>query len=225
MPGFTDYWARKVLDHSTGKTSIGTAPTVSIGLFTSPPTDAGGGTEVSGGSYARKTTAATDWNAASGSGPASTSNAQDLAFPTPTADWAPISTPVVAFGAFDAASGGNLLWWDWLGNYPRKPFTADTGDLITSPGHGYAAGDAVVFTAEYGGSLPTGLSADTVYFVIASGLTSDAFKVSTTQGGSAVDLTAAGAGMVRKIDRKVIQTGDTVKFAGGSPGNLVVTQA
>jgi hypothetical protein len=63
MAGKTAYLERKLIDHSTGKTSY-TMPTVYVGLFTAAPSDAGGGTEVTGGSYARKSTAAADWSAA-----------------------------------------------------------------------------------------------------------------------------------------------------------------
>lgn len=104
MGSFGDYAENKILDHIVGKTSFTMPATVAVGLFTVTPTDAGGGTEVTGGSYARKTTAGTDWDAASGG---SIANAQALAFPTATADWG----TVVAFGIFDATSGGNLLAW------------------------------------------------------------------------------------------------------------------
>lgn len=81
-------------------------PTVYVGLFTAAPTDAGGGTEVTGGSYARKSTAAADWNAASGN-PASASNANAITFVTATGSWG----TVTHFGLFDAATTGNLLRW------------------------------------------------------------------------------------------------------------------
>lgn len=218
MPGLTTYAANKVLDHLHGKTAY-TMPTNYLGLFTVAPTDAGGGTEVSGGSYARKATAGADWNAAAAN---SASNANALAFAQATANWG----DVVAFGEFDASAAGNLLWWDWLqpvtgAPHAQKPFTADTGDLITSPGHGYSAGDKVVFTAEYGGTLPTGLTGNTLYYVIASGLTSDAFKVSATLGGSALDLTAVGGGMVRKVEVRTVNNGDTVQFAAGAIADVL----
>lgn len=210
----SDFSENKILDHSSGKAAW-TMPTASIGLFTAAPTDAGGGTEVAGGSYARKTTAAADWNSASSG---QQTNAQALAFPTATADWAPSGTPLVAYGSFDASSGGNLIEWDYLGNHPYKPIVGDdtAGDTIRCPAHGYVADDRVVFTAEFGGTLPTGITAATLYWVIAGGLTTDAFKVSTTQGGAAVDITAVGSGMVRKVTTKVVQTGDTPSFAAGA---------
>lgn len=231
MTGFSDYSARKILDHIVGKTSF-TMPASFVALFTVLPSDANAGaTEVSGGSYARKTTAGSDWNAAAGSAPATNSNNQDLAFPTPSADWAPPATPVIGWGLFDASSAGNLLFFDYLGNFQWMPATVQSGDVtadtVECPAHGLTTNDPVVFSTEFQtGSIPTGLTAGTVYYVIAAGLTTDAFSVSATLGGSAVNITAVGKAMVRKIQQKVIQNGDGApKFTGGTPGQLVLAVA
>lgn len=66
--------------------------------------------------------------------------------------------------------------------------------VVTWNGHGLAAGQPVVFTNE-GGALPTGLTADTVYYVVAAGLTANAFSVAATPGGAAIATTAAGTGV------------------------------
>lgn len=70
---------------------------------------------------------------------------------------------------------------------------------IASPGvfsataHGLAANDALIFETD--GALPTGLTTDTtVYYVISAGLTADAFEVSTTIGGSAVNTSGSQSG-------------------------------
>lgn len=75
-------------------------------LFTAAPSDSGGGTEVSGGSYARVQYDPSDsnWSAPSG-GNGQTQNSNAITFPTATADWG----TVVAVGVFDASTGGNLL--------------------------------------------------------------------------------------------------------------------
>jgi hypothetical protein len=57
----------------------------------------------------------------------------------------------------------------------------------------FAAGDPVVFFVT-GGSLPAALTAGTVYYVIATGLTGSVFEVSATVGGSAIDMATAGSG-------------------------------
>src|SRR6185503_5285151 len=102
------------------------------------------------------------------------------------------------FGVVNTASGAGKLVYKGIIGGAVKPFTADTADLITCPAHGYAADDRVVFEAIEGVSLPTGITEGTRYFVLASGLATDAFKVSTTSGGSALDVTAAGGGFVQK---------------------------
>ncbi|WP_303763822.1 hypothetical protein [Sphingobium yanoikuyae] len=64
--------------------------------------------------------------------------------------------------------------------------------VITWPGgHGLEAGSPVVFTPG-SGTLPTGLTAGTVYYVLPTGLTAKTFQVSATPGGSAIATTAAG---------------------------------
>ena len=105
----SDYLENKVLDHVLGGGDYTRPATVYVALYTSAPTDSGGGTEVSGGSYARVavTNNATNWPAASGG---SKANGTAITFPEATANWG----TVVAFGLFDAANGGNLLYWGEL---------------------------------------------------------------------------------------------------------------
>jgi hypothetical protein len=58
--------------------------------------------------------------------------------------------------------------------------------------HGYSAGDKVIFTG--GDSIPCGLDLNEIYYVIAAGLTTDAFQVSATNGGSSISIPSAPAG-------------------------------
>lgn len=60
-------------------------------------------------------------------------------------------------------------------------------DLFTATAHGLAAGDAITFTSKTGGA---GVTLGQKYYVIASGLTANDFKVSATLGGSTIDLTS-----------------------------------
>ena len=64
-------------------------------------------------------------------------------------------------------------------------------DTIAYTAHGLSAGDAVKYF-HGGGTAATGLTNNTTYYVIASGLTVDAFKVSATDGGAAVDISGTG---------------------------------
>lgn len=206
MVGFTDYWARKVIDHSDGKTSIGSLPTVYVGLFTAAPSDAGGGTEVSGGSYARVATSGATWNGASGSAPSSTTNAAQIQFPQATANWG----TVVAFGLFDAASGGNLLAWDYLGGDSWSPFTGTLASpsVLTRPAHGFANADQVAVTAEYGGALPAPAGSWAGLLTVAN-VTTDTFT-------AGVNATGAGNGMVKKVVTQSVPSGVQPTFAASA---------
>ncbi len=95
---------------------------VYIALFTAMPTAAGGGTEVTGGAYAR---AAIPCNAANF--PATTTgeilNALAITFAQATAAWG----TVVGWAAFDALTSGNMLWFGPVA--PTK--TVASGDTLS----------------------------------------------------------------------------------------------
>lgn len=80
---------------------------VYVGLFTTNPTDGGGGSEVSGGDYSRKQLAQATgtWSAPSGT-PRLIDNAAAIEWLSVT--W---SGTVTGWGLFNAASGGDLMWW------------------------------------------------------------------------------------------------------------------
>lgn len=108
MSSFSDYLEDEVLDHVFGAATYTAPATLYFAAYTAAPTDAGGGTEVTGGAYARasQTNNATNYPASSGG---SKSNANAITFTTASgANWG----TVVAIGIFDASSGGNLLAWD-----------------------------------------------------------------------------------------------------------------
>jgi len=58
--------------------------------------------------------------------------------------------------------------------------------------HGLTATTKVVFTG--GDDIPCGLTLNAIYFVISTGLTTNAFQVSTTSGGSAIAVTGTASG-------------------------------
>lgn len=101
-----DYLADKLLDHVLGGGEFTRPATVYVALYTVAPTDTGGGTEVTGGSYARVEVVnnATNWPAASGGAKA---NGAEITFPEATADWG----TVVALAILDAVTAGNFLYW------------------------------------------------------------------------------------------------------------------
>jgi hypothetical protein len=152
-----------------------------------------GTNEATGGSpaYARK---AATWSAASGTSKALTSGVTfDVA--AGTYSW---------LGGWDAITAGNLIGMWPLGGAAKRAFNVSdaadvTANTIDSPAHGLVAGNSVVVWNDIGASLPTGLSEGTIYFVIATGLTTDVFELSATLGGSAIDITANGDGAFQPI--------------------------
>lgn len=120
----SDYLENELLDHVLGGGDYSRPATVYVALYTVAPTDADGGTEVSGGSYARAAVVnnATNWPAASGG---AKSNGTVITFPTATANWG----EVVAFAILDAAAAGNFLYWGDL----TTPKTINNGDTAQFP--------------------------------------------------------------------------------------------
>ncbi len=125
MAAWTDFAENKIIDwffrgQALGITGAsagaGSGPTsLYVGLLTSSPADPGGGTEVTGGSYARVavssalanwagTQAAASTTASSGTS-GTTSNNGAITFPAPTANWG----SVTHWAIYDASTGGNML--------------------------------------------------------------------------------------------------------------------
>ena len=116
MSAMSDYLENKLVDHIFRGVSFTAPAALHVALFTAAPSDSGGGTEVSGGSYARAalSPSTTNWastggattttNPRAGAGGA-TSNNVAITFPAPTANWGVCTH----FGVFDASTGGNLL--------------------------------------------------------------------------------------------------------------------
>jgi hypothetical protein len=104
MSSFSDYTENLVLTYLF-TTGAATRPTAwYVGLFTAAPSDAGGGTEVTGNAYARVVT-----GTISGSGTATTfTNAAAIEFAAASGgNWGTVGWA----GIFDASTGGNLLAW------------------------------------------------------------------------------------------------------------------
>lgn len=114
------------MNHVLRGVAYPTPAAVYLALYTTSPTPAGGGVEVSGGSYSRQ---ATTWSV-----PASgvSNNTADVVFAVASADWG----VVTSFGLMDALVGGNLLYFANL-NAPRNVQTNDqvsfpTGQLVVT---------------------------------------------------------------------------------------------
>jgi hypothetical protein len=121
MAAMSNYLENKLVDHIFRGVAYTMPSTLYIALFTVTPSDAGGGTEVTGGNYARAPLAPStaNWaatnaalstaNPSTGTG-GTTSNNTVVSFNAPSAGWGTVSH----FGIFDALSGGNLLFWGAL---------------------------------------------------------------------------------------------------------------
>lgn len=89
-----------------------------VALFTSAPSDVGGGTEVSGGAYVRKSVTFT----VSGD---TASNTAAVEFDAATASWGLITHAAI----FDSASGGNMIAYASLTTAKQ----IDTDDVLRVP--------------------------------------------------------------------------------------------
>lgn len=114
----SDYLAKALLNQVFRNTAYTRPTTVYVALYTSNPTAADTGTEVSGGSYARQAVAFGAPTAVGGK--QTISNSSDIAFSAASADWGTITH----IGIRDAATGGNLLYYGAVTN-PRSILTSD----------------------------------------------------------------------------------------------------
>lgn len=132
MAALSDYLENKIVDHLLRGTAYTAPTTVYVGLLTASANDTGGGTEVTGGSYARVavTSGTAAWNGTHGTTTGASSgtdgtveNAATIAFPTPSVSWG----NVTHWGVYDAASGGNLLFYGVL----TVAKTINIGDAVS----------------------------------------------------------------------------------------------
>ena len=125
MAGLTNYLEDKIMNHVFGSTTFTKPTNYYVGLLTATPSDSAGGTEVSGGSYARQICAFT----ITGTGTALATNTSAITFPTATADWGIIGW----VGIYDAVSSGNLVCFQNLQKSDYSTSTTKTlndGDIF-----------------------------------------------------------------------------------------------
>ena len=100
MAEMSNYLENALINATLRNTSYTSPTTVYVGLYTSDPTDANTGTEVSGGSYAR--TAVTFGAPSDGV----STNSAAVEFPQATGTWGTVGW----IGILDASTSGNLLY-------------------------------------------------------------------------------------------------------------------
>ena len=144
--------------------------------------------------------------------PAYTQNGAQITFAQASATWGTI----IGIGVYDALTTGNLLQFDYLGNYKWLPFscTSASPGVLTAPAHSFSNSDPVVVSAKFGGTLPTTGGSWSGVLTVANS-TTDTFT-------AGVNTTGTGDGMVRKIVQQATVTNGTLYFAAAS---LVLSSA
>jgi hypothetical protein len=195
MPALSDAMENSVLDaiFNGSATTYAGFPVADafISLHSADPGDTGAN-ELTGGGYVRQQTAF----GAAASGTLSNTGA---------ITWSVPAGNVVAWGAWSASTAGTCYMSGWFNT--ATPVVglaicraADvTADDIQSTAHGLAADDRVVFEVIEQLTIPAPIAAGTIYYVLSAGLTTDAFRVSTTSGGAAVGITAVGSALFRRV--------------------------
>lgn len=116
MSEMSDYLENALVNGTLRGTTYTAPSTVYLALYTTNPTDADTGTEVSGGSYARQSiTMGAPSNGTS-------TNSAAIEFPQATASWGTVGY----VGIRDALTTGNLLYYTPLDTSK----TIDTGDIF-----------------------------------------------------------------------------------------------
>ena len=104
-------------------------------------------------------------------------------------------------------------------------------DIVTSTAHNLADGQAVVLSIDSGGTMPTGLTAGTLYYV--EEIDADTFTLHTTTpvaAGNIVDITATGSGTLR-VRRavgsiyKIVTESSSVTLSDGQTIGYTITLA
>lgn len=101
--------------------------------------------------------------------------------------------------------------------------------VVTWTAHGLTAGTPVVFATT--AQLPPPLVAGQVYYVMSAGLTTNAFQVSASSGGAAVNTTGAGSGTQTAgassldmapaiVQGSFVATGQSLALPASGPFNL-----
>ena len=127
------------------------------------------------------------WNAAD----------QVIECPSTAATFTASASGIITYDAAALLIGGSAT--------ANKPIsTIATNTLSTATAHGLNAGDKVFFTEA--SVPPAGLTLNQIYYVLASGLTSTQFQISTTNGGSvaAIGDTWTGTLLCRYANGKIL---------------------
>jgi hypothetical protein len=146
--------------------------------------------------------------------PAQATSGAAVTFAQAGASWG----TVTSWALYDALTSGNMICWDYLGNFKWIPFSC----TLASPGvitvdlaaDAPANGTPCVVTAKYGGTLPT-TAGSWAGVLTSAGLSAATFNL-------AVNTTSTGGGNFRQIVQQAIAANVTASFASGQ---LIISQA
>jgi hypothetical protein len=184
-----------------------------LGLLNTVGQDSGSGfVEPSGNGYARLQMVSGNWGSAALGSPCTRANIATLTLgPATGAGWGTLNGAAI----YDAVSGGNVRWSDYLGPGTWTPFTCSAASpgVLTSAGHGLTNGQLVAVTPKYGGALPPGGSWAGLLTV--ANATTDTFTVG-------VNTTGTGEGSFKLVVPQAILATQSYTFPAGQ---LVIQEA
>ena len=122
----------------------------------------------------------------------------------------------IAWGIYSAATAGVLQMIGFLDTDPPILGVGNVDDTIDAYAHGLETDQRILVLAAPGAVIPTGLAENTAYFVLASGLTADVFKLSTSSGGAAANITVGGAAFFMPYKAVTVAGGATPSVAIGA---------
>lgn len=150
-----------------------------------------GTNELTGGGYARE---AVTWNAAATSSKTTASVAGAFTVPA--------GGTVSFVGLWSAVSSGTFAGMGPNGGATQFGFTSTsaTPSVFTAPSSSYSAGQSVVLFDSAGATISSDFTLGTIYYIAASPAPSGpTFSLAATSGGSAINSTHVGAGIVQAV--------------------------
>lgn len=206
----TTYLSDAILNHVYRNTPLTSPTTVYVGLVEAvTDAEAGTVTETAYTGYARQALAL--GAPSSGGGGRQIQNTGTINFPQKTNAG---TNTEIAVGVWDALTVGNLTDVIYLDGGDPIVFSCSdlAGDTIHAAAHGLVNDQRVrVETIPGAPTLPTGLAANTTYFVV--GTATDTFQLSATQGGGAINITASGRGKLMRLTPITVNQNDTPQIA------------
>lgn len=145
-------------------------------------------------------------------------NSSSITFPAPTAG----SSVITYWGIGTGSAGtGQLLYKGPISTNPVGfALGESTDDTLTIKNHALGVSDRIALFQLAGLALPGNITEGTVYFV-KTVPTADTLTISTTDGGTTLDITSDGQGLAYKVIPYTTTIGIQPQFA---PGALRITE-